>query len=56
MCRTFGCYLKIMSHFSQFELNQFLPKHKGTRYLVNATPSTILPGSFLNFAAVFVYV
>ena len=44
----------MLSHFSQFGLNQFLPKHIGTGYLVNATPSIILPGSILNVAAVFV--
>ena len=39
--------------FSHFELNQFLPKHIGTGYPVNAAP-TILPGCFWNFEAVFV--
>ena len=31
-------------------------KHLDTRYLVNATPPTVLAGSFLNFAGVFVKV
>ena len=42
--------------FSQFELRHLLayllPKHIHTGYLVNATPPTILPGYFLNFAGV----
>ena len=47
-----------MSLFSQFELSQFwaqlLLKLMAIRYLVSATPPTILSQSFWNFTVVFV--
>ena len=57
----FGWYLTlllklILSHFRSSNLNQFLPKHKGTVYLVSAIPPTFCLGSLLNFVAVFVEV
>ena len=48
----------ILSLFSQFELSQFwaqlLLKLMAIRYLVSATPPTILSQSFWNFTVVFV--
>ena len=58
LCRCFGQCLKMCMrlcckhqiNFCHFELShlssQLLSKHIGTGYLVNATPSTILQGSF----------
>ena len=60
MCTTFGYNPsdKFLSLFSQFELSHFwaqlLQKLMDIRYLVSATPPTILSQSFWNLTGVFV--
>ena len=58
MCMTFGFNPQInFSNFFTVRTYFFGSlKHIDTWYLVNAAPSTILTGSFINFIGVFVLV